>query len=155
MRRTKTFTVPGTRAEELFQRDNGKSFLITELPADQAEQFGLTAIMAIISSGGQVPEEALGAGMAGLAIAGLDALNKLNAATLKPLLEEMFSCIEYMPGNGLPNQRILGGENSQIEEWSTRLKLRAAWFELHTGFSLPASPLMSGLSSSAEPAKKG
>ncbi len=155
MRRTTTFTVPGTRAEALYSRDNGKSFLITEMPADQGEEFGLTAVLAIINAGGQIPDEAVGAGMAGLAIAGLDALNKLNAATLKPLLVDMFDCIQYLPGNGLPAQKILAGENSQIEEWSTRLKLRAAWFELHTGFSLPAFPLTSGLLSTAEPAKKG
>lgn len=145
MRRTKLLVIPGTRAEVLYQRDNGKSFLITEMPADEAERFGITAVMALLNNGAQIDEAALGAGMAGLAMAGLDALNSLKAETLAPLLVDMFACIQYVPElAGVDPQKILPGDNSQIEEWSTRLKLRAAWFELHTGFSLPAFPRISG-----------
>lgn len=141
MRRTKTVTIPGTRADALYQRDNGKSFLITEMPADEAERFGITAVMALLNNGAQIDDAALGAGMAGLALAGLDALNSLKAETLAPLLVDMFACIRYIPElQGAEPQVIMPGENSQIEEWSTRLKLRAAWFELHTGFSLPEFP---------------
>lgn len=146
MRRTKTLTIPGTRTDELYKRDNGKSFVITEMPADEAERFGITAVMALLNNGAQIDDAALGAGMAGLALAGLDALNSLKAETLAPLLVDMFACIKYVPDiAGLDPQPIMAGEGSQIEEWSTRLKLRAVWFELHTGFSLPAFPLTSGL----------
>lgn len=154
MRRTKVVTIPGTRTDELYQRDNGKSFLITEMSADAAEQFGITAIMALLNNGAQIPDDVVGAGMAGLALAGLDALNSLKAETLKPLLVDMFGCVQYMPGGNFEPQKIMSGEGSQIEEWSTRLKLRAAWFELHTGFSLPAFPLISG-SPRTPPVQKG
>ena len=39
-------------------RDKGKTFLITELPADQAERWAIRALLALIQSGAVISEDA-------------------------------------------------------------------------------------------------
>ncbi len=115
-------------------RDEGKTFVLTEMPADQAEWWATRALLALTNAGADLPNS--GSGMAGLAAAGFSALTQLKAETLKPLMDEMFECVKYEHNPKHPLQPILAGEASQIEEVSTRLKIREHLFELHTGFSL-------------------
>ena len=117
-------------------RDKAKVFLLTEMPADQAEWWATRALLALTNAGAELPEGAQGAGMAGIAAAGFAALAQLKAETIKPLLDEMFQCVQYEHNPKHPPQPIIAGEASQIEEVATRVKIREALFELHTGFSL-------------------
>lgn len=133
-RRKKVVTIPGVRGEELHTRDNGKTFVLTEMPAEQAEWWATRAFLALTNAGAHVPEGAKAAGMAGFAMMGIESLYQLRAEVLKPLMDEMFECIKYEHAPGLPLQAIMPGEASQIEEVATRLQLRMALVELHTGF---------------------
>jgi hypothetical protein len=125
-RRTDTVTIdtPG--------RDLGKVFVITEMAAEQAESWAIKALLALTNAGATVPDSATG--MAGLASAGLQALGKLPYESVKPLLDEMFTCVKYQHKPGHPLQDIESGPASQIEEVATRLELRKRIFKLHTGF---------------------
>lgn len=121
-------------------RDKGKTFILTEMPCDQGERWALRALLALTNTGAAIPEEALGAGMAGLAAVGIQALGMLDAAQVQPLLDELWpACVRIVPPNEkLMPQEILPGVNSQIEEVKTRLEIYVALFKLHTGFSMPA-----------------
>lgn len=129
MRKTQTFT--GT-----VERDKGKIFILTEMPADQAERWAIRALLALARTGAELPAGAADAGMAGIAAAGLQALSKLAYEDAGPLLDEMMTCVRYQPPNPdvLP-QPIYRGEACQIDEVATFLAIRKAVFILHTGFS--------------------
>lgn len=147
MRRTKALTIPVSEKN----RDGGKTFLLTELPADQAERWAFRMLLAICHAGGKLPEGALEGGMAGVAAtvqnsipAAMRALAGLRYDDVEPLLDTMFSCVQYQPTAPLALQAITPGLDSQIEEVSTRMMLRWEVLQLHLNFSLDASPLTSG-----------
>lgn len=111
-------------------RDSGKSFLITELPAEQAEWWAFRALQGIL---GGTTEVNFNAPLAQLAAQSFKAMAGIPWDMAKPLMDEMMSCVSMkLPGNG-GDRPLLAGD---IEELSTRIELRRAVFELHTGFSL-------------------
>lgn len=127
-------------------RDKGKVFQLTEMAADQGERWALRALLALTNTGAAIPEEALGAGMAGLAAVGVQALGLLQHEKVQPLLDELWpSCVRFIPPHpNVPPQEIMPGLGSQIEEVSTRLVIYKALLKLHTGFSMPDVPPTSG-----------
>ena len=124
-RRTETVTIEG---DPKVNRDAGKTFLLTEMSAWDATMFGAKALLLLTNSGATVPDPT--SGMAGLAVAGLQALEKLTFPQLKPLLEEMILCAQYVHKPGHPPQDA----RENIEEVSTYMTLFRAAFVLHTGF---------------------
>lgn len=138
-------------------RDKGKTFILTEMPADQGERWALRALLALTNTGAAIPEEALSAGMAGLAAVGVQALGMLNAAQVQPLLDELWpTCVRIVPPNEkLMPQEIISGINSQIEEIKTRTEIYWALFKLHTGFSMPVELPTSVMPDSAGKVERG
>jgi hypothetical protein len=119
-------------------RDNGKLFIITEMPASQAELWALRVFQALAKSGVDIGDVDQSSGMAGIAFMGIKALAGMNFSDAQFLMDEMFKCIKIAPSSvdhGV--QRALIEED--IEEVSTRLLLRRKVLELHTGFSFPGS----------------
>ena len=132
MRRTEVYTV------ESNDRDNGKTFLITEMDADKSEKWAARALNALASSGIAVPD---GAGLSELASIGLDSFRGLPWGQVEPLLDEMFGCIQFIPDPQRKTAQYPLGyprplHQSDIEEVMTRLKLRVRVLELHLGFSI-------------------
>jgi hypothetical protein len=121
-------------------RDKGKRFLITEMPALKAERWAIRALMALAHSGVEIPDDAKGAGMAALAHAGLKALHSLSFEEVKPLLDEMWSCVQAMPNPQYPEivrPLVMNeAEGDDLEELSTIWTLRERVFRLHTDFFL-------------------
>ncbi len=125
-------------------RDKGKKFLITEMPADQAERWATRGLLALANAGTKLPDGALDAGMAGMAsfaaiaVMSLRTLQGLEYAAVAPLLEEMMECVRVIPP-GQPDSStmpLLSGELSQIEEVKTRLQLKWEVLQVHVDFSL-------------------
>jgi hypothetical protein len=119
-------------------RDNGKRFRLTEMPAQQAEKWAIRATVALANAQVQIPQEMLNAGWAALAYGALEALHRIKYEDLVPLLDEMMECIqrlEVQPDHPEhpPFARVLFEED--IEEIATRFWLRAELFSLHSGFS--------------------
>lgn len=115
-------------------RDQGKAFLLKEMPASQAEKWALRAFLAMASNGIELPEGVEHTGFAGIAQMGLSMIGKLPYADAEPLLDEMMSCVLYIPSPNNPGvSRALIEDD--IEEVATRLKLRVAVFKLHADFS--------------------
>ena len=122
-------------------RDKGKAFIITELPADQAERWFIRALFAISKSNADVTPEVIAGGAASFAAWGLPALLQADYREVEPLLDEMWECVQYQHATNIPLQSVFPGINSQIEEISTRFALRLAVMQLHLGFLIPdASP---------------
>lgn len=126
MRKTKDITISDEG------RDQGRTYHITEMAAEQAEAWAFRAILAIgRARGSNVPSDLAGAGWAGLMVMGITSLLSMDYEDAAPLLEEMFGCVKrVMPAA----TRTLVPDD--IEEPQTRFKLRAEVFALHTDFSV-------------------
>jgi hypothetical protein len=135
-RRTREIIIEGSSEN----RDLGKHFLITEMPATQAESWARRALIALVKGGGaEINEDIAQMGFAGFAYVGVQALTHLNDVDLVPLLDEMMGCLTYYPNT--PDTRITrkfipGRDDCDIEEISTLLFLRKEILDLHVGFSL-------------------
>ena len=134
-------------------RDQGKDFVLTEMPASRAESWAMRAILALMAGGVELPEGFDRMGMAGMAEVGIKALSGLKWEVAEPLLAEMWSCVQIMPDPSKTHiVRTLIEED--IEEIATRIKIRAEVWKLHTGFLLAVAPSISG-GSPAAASKKG
>lgn len=130
MRRTRNVTIEGTPDEN---RDAGKVFIVTEVSAVQAEEWGLRALMALGTGGITVPQEMADAGLMGVALISYQAFMGAREDAVMPLWREMLpACVTQSVSAGvtLPWSPIL------VEEPSTLLQLRQQILELHTGFTL-------------------
>ncbi len=121
-------------------RDNGKTFLLREMPASQAEKWAMRAFLGLAKSGVEIPENISEAGMAGIATLGFRALSGITFDLLEPLLDEMFECVSVIPDPSRP-QVVRALIEDDIEEVGTRLRLRKEVFALHVDFSQAAALL--------------
>ena len=128
-RRTREITI------ERAGRDRGKRFLITEMSADQGEQWALRAFLALNRSGASIPDEVSELGFAGILPYLEKGLRGLTYAEAKPLLDEMFECVQLVEPK--ITRRPTGDD---IEEIATRAQLRIEVLKLHAGFSGGGNP---------------
>ena len=118
-------------------RDTGRAYLITEMPASQAERWGARAMNSMAKALGGFPESLLESGLAGLTAVALSAFARSHFDDIEPLLDEMFTCIKFIPNPQNPNV-VRPLIEDDIEEVSTRLKLREEVLGLHLNFFKPA-----------------
>lgn len=119
-------------------RDKGKMFFITEMPASQAEWWAIRAGMAMAKGGVNLPDNFSDLGMAGMAKVGLEMVARIPPEEARPLLDELMSCVQCVPNaadKSIKRQLI----ESDIEEVSTRLKIRAEVLKLHVDFLTAAA----------------
>lgn len=134
MRKTNTVTIPSPEKGKT-NRDAGKVFLLTEMPATQGEIWATRALGAMARSGVEMPSDMENTGMAGIASVGIRALLTMDFLDAQPLLEEMMGCVQLVPDPKQPSvARAL--VESDIEEVTTRLYLRSEVIALHLGFSI-------------------
>lgn len=120
-------------------RDAGKRFLIVEMPATKAEKWAMRAILALMRGNVDIGAVKPGEGMAGLASAGIDKLAALDWETVQPLYDELLLCCYALPkpDNDQVRVRLTPGQaDTQVEEMTTLMRLRAEALGLHVGFSL-------------------
>ena len=131
-RRTITFTASAAG------RDSGKEFIIRELPATQGEWWGIRALMALSRGNNDLGFDPATAGLYELAMLGLKGLPYANAAEIKPLLDEMMTCVSHRPDPSKDLTRSIVPDD--IEEIQTLLDIRQEWLSLHMGFLKPGAP---------------
>jgi hypothetical protein len=141
-RRVEIFTVTAEG------RDKGKSFLLTEMPPRQAEKWANRALLAFAKSGkndmpDEFKDEMQRAGMAGIAAIGLRAITTVDFADAEPLLDEMMTCVTFIPDLSKTDQMSRQPISrpmidDDIEEVATIYQLRSEVIELHLGFSVAA-----------------
>ena len=112
-------------------RDKGKTFHIIEMSAWTAEKWAMRAFFAVMNSGADLDESITRSGMAGIAIAGIQAFGKVPFEAAEPLLNELLKCVSYAYEPG--KHRAIVAED--IEEPGTILQLRAEALNLHINFS--------------------
>ncbi len=112
-------------------RDFGKTFLLTEMSAADAEAWGIEALGVMLRGGMDIPEDALRGGMAAIATYGVRALFAGNYGEIAPLLARLMACVQIKED---AVTRPL--TEFDIEEIPTRIKLRDEVIRLHVGFSL-------------------
>lgn len=123
-------------------RDKGKVFVLTELAALDAYYWGMRAVSAMIRAGADLPEEIMKMGMIGVLSAGVFRFGYIPWDELKPLHDELLSCVQHMPTPERPDvvRKLFVGD---IEEPTTYARLAKEVFYLHTGFFPPDYPLNS------------
>lgn len=131
-RKTKIFTATD-------RRDEGKKYLITEKDCYEAEMWALRAFCSMASADIQVPDDLRSMGAVGAIRMLMGMLEKLPFHEAKVLLDDMFLCVSFIPDPSKKDSET--GEvftralvPSDIEEITTRLKLRKAIFSLHADF---------------------
>lgn len=120
-------------------RDKGKKFHLTELSAADGEEWAIRAFMGAARSGVQLPDNVREMGLAGIAMLGVKALAGMTYEDARPLLDKMFTCVEFISSKGVTRPLADG----DIDEISTRIRLRKEIIELHTGFFKAAEKLKS------------
>ena len=134
-------------------RDKGKVFLLEEKPAYQTEWFAYQLFTLILQHNPHYANvdidkvKALGA--AGLIQIGITAIAQIPALEVKPLLDEMLTCVKVQEKHVARDWT-----NDDIEEVLTFKDLREAIIELHLGFSNADGQLSSkaGVSEAQKPA---
>lgn len=111
-------------------RDKGKSFVLTEMSAWDAEEWAGEALFAMMNAGVDIPPGIESAGLAGVAALGITALTKMSYEKARPLLARMMQCVEIQPSRDIVRPLI----NDDIEEVSTLLRIRKEVFALHFDF---------------------
>lgn len=137
MRRTKTVVIETPDANN---RDRGKTFLVTEMPAAQGEEWAFRALCAMAKSGVVLPDDYKELGMAAIASLGFQALSGINFGDAKPLLDEIMDCVKFIGDPTRPDATTRPLIPDDTEEITTRLKLRLEAFQLHTDFFAVAKP---------------
>lgn len=124
-------------------RDHGKTFVVTEMPAWQALQWCAKALLSLSQSGSDIKPGALVKAAQGgpetLAKLGLQIFSLVPSGVALPLMSEIRACVKFQPPTGEFAVAIKDGDMCQIEEISTWFVLLKAAFILHLGF-LPAVP---------------
>lgn len=122
-RRTDIVTITDTN------RDQGRTYIVTEMDAFQAEDLAMRVLLALAGAGIKVPDAATG--MAGLAVAGMDAIQKLPYAQAKEIMNEIRPFMQYQHK---PNHPPMPLTADNVEEVSTLIQLRKSFVLLHLGF---------------------
>lgn len=116
-------------------RDHGKTFLIREMGAWQAEKWCYKALGAMIRGGLFLPDGWQDMPADFLAKFNMANLMRLDFIELEPLLDEIMGCIEFVVDKSKPQlNKKINPDIEQIQEPNTLLHLRTEAFKLHLGF---------------------
>ena len=111
-------------------RDKGKSYRITEMPATRAQEFADRVFFAAMNCGVKLPGDIGKIGMAELWAAGLAVADKIPYEWARPMLEMLMECVDIPTDVGVYRKRV----ESDIEEITTVFRLRTEALKLHFGF---------------------
>lgn len=121
-------------------RDKGKTFVLKEMPAAQAERLAVRAFLALSRAGVEIPEDVAQSGLAGIYMMGFRMLGGMNFDDADLILKEMFGCVSITPSTGIVRALIdTGGDGDDIEEVTTRFQLRKEILRLHMDFFSPGA----------------
>jgi hypothetical protein len=142
-------TVTHTVAAE--GRDAGKRFLITEMSATQGELFAVRAFLALARNGIPIPDGWQEMGFAALAGLGVAVLGQLPFSEVKPLMDELWTCVNIVPDVNQPafTRQLV---ETDVEEIGTRLVLKLETLKLHFDFLRAVGSSISAPASAAKSA---
>jgi len=106
------------------------------MSALHAERWAMRALFAIARAGIEIPDDIAASGIAGIKAMGMKILAQVDFDDAEPLRQELLECVQIIPDPRNPSF-MRSNIESDIEEISTFLKLRAEVFNLHTNFLTP------------------
>lgn len=115
-------------------RDRGKTFFITEPPCEEIENMVLRAVFGLGRAGVELPPEILQLGAAPTAYAIGSAFTKIPSRLGLQLAAELMTCVQRVEGK--LNRSLV---ENDIEDITTRLKLKGEVLKLIFGFFVPAA----------------
>ena len=135
MRATRTVKVP--EFQNSTNRDLGKTFVITEWPAIEADRWIQKVGYAVMGGGGSLPSELAGIGWEGIAILGINTMLRgtMNPDVMIPLCEQLLECVQIVPDPKHEASARAATAPNDIEEVATRWWLRDQVVSVHTNFS--------------------
>jgi hypothetical protein len=118
-------------------RDANKIFVITELPAVQAEKWGWRMFLCVKGTAGFVDDAVARLGMIGVAIRGINTFlaAAVDFSVLEPLLDELFTCVRMIRDPAKLDVITEFKPLMDLEEPVTVGWLRSEVLRVHTGFS--------------------
>lgn len=117
-------------------RDAGKVYIVKEVDAVTAEEWGLRALMALGTGGIQIPPELMGLGILAIPLIGYQVFMGAKEEAVLPLWREMLpACVSVKQSNTV-FEKFNPANVNHVEEVSTLLELRKAVLEIHTGFTI-------------------
>lgn len=124
MRQTREVTI------DFGERDLGKTYVLTEMSASQAETWAWRALSAMARGNAEIPESVLALGWGAVALLGLRSILAADYIEVAPLLDEMMRCIRFKAS------AVRDLVETDIEDVATRVYLRDEVFKLHANFSV-------------------
>ncbi|WP_368937584.1 hypothetical protein [Proteus terrae] len=122
--KTKTITIEKGR-------DEGKTFVITEMPITKADNWAMRALFAIANGGIDIEGINPNMGMLGMAQVAIKALSGIKPDVGIPLLDELLECVQVLPSSGNARALII---DSDIKDLSTMFTLRKEVLSIHIDF---------------------
>ncbi|NJJ92898.1 MULTISPECIES: hypothetical protein [Proteus] len=122
--KTKTITIEKGR-------DEGKTFVITEMPITKADNWAMRALFAIANGGIDIEGINPNMGMLGMAQVAIKALSGIKPDVGIPLLDELLECVQVIPSGGNARALII---DSDIKDLSTMFTLRKEALAIHIDF---------------------
>ncbi|WP_432784676.1 hypothetical protein AAEX37_01954 [Oligella sp. MSHR50489EDL] len=123
-RKEKTYTVEGGR-------DDGKTFLITEMPVIKADAWATRVLFAIAKSGIDTAGINPNGGMLEMVKVAITTIGNIDHDEGYPLLNELLDCVQIIPSGGTPRKLNI---DSDIQEVRTLMMLRKESLMLHLDF---------------------
>jgi hypothetical protein len=114
-------------------RDEGKTFVITEMSARKAHAWATRALFALLNGGLEIPDNIAEAGFAGLATMGIEAIGKIPFDAAEPQLAELLQCVKIAPDPAHPDI-VRNCIDDDFEEFATIFRLQKETLSLHIDF---------------------
>ena len=136
-------------------RDQGKTFVVREMPASKLEKWSARAMLALFNGNlpSDIAEQARGSNAVALAQAVASGLGGISWELVEPLYDELLGCVYRVPDPSTPNNRVpLNPANvdAHIQDMSTLLRLRAGVLEVCFDFFGRDGGLYSRLTTAAD-----
>ena len=134
-RKTKVVQIP--RFELCDNRDLGKTFLITEWSARDADNWIQDITFAANQGGGSIPLEMRGIGWEGIAVLGINTFlrGNIKSEEMRPLFDRLLECVQVIRDPKHPDVASPIVSDDDIEEVATRWWLRNEVVSVHVNFS--------------------
>lgn len=136
-------------------RDQGKTFVVREMPASKLEKWSARAMLALFNGNlpADIAEQARGSNAVTLAQAVASGLGGISWEVVEPLYDELLGCVYRVPDPSTPAARVQlnpANVDAHIQDMSTLLRLRAGVLEVCFDFFGRDGGLYSRLTTAAD-----
>ncbi|EMI7065461.1 hypothetical protein V6858_003969 [Providencia rettgeri] len=121
-------------------RDEGMTYLITEMPISKADNWAMRALFAIANGGVDLESVKPNMGMLGMANVAIKALAGIDPKVGIPLLDELLECVQVVPSGGNARSLLL---DSDVKDLTTMFTLRKEALAIHLDFLVQGGGLSS------------